>query len=231
MKSANILVGVGLLLGASGLVWHAAGPHGAAGREALPPETASSLEDLRAEVARLRSETRRSGLLATAAAEAAATAHPERPVPVPSGAGTLPEAALAQVPPPAVSAQVLEDLTAQRFREEVRDPAWQASADGTARKQWGEDVAAGGEARDVECKATMCRANLVFASEAAYGEAMKRLSTSLPAWQGGGLWSAPRPQSDGKIVVERYLFRDGTDPLAEIYAEERAGGGGDSPVN
>jgi hypothetical protein len=181
-----------------------------------------SLGEMREEIARLRGQVRNSEALAGAAMTAAAdrgrlSEKGERPGPQGANLDKPKSVTLPQTE--------VDRRTDERFFREGTDSAWSVPAEVIARKQVALTLPEGAEIRSIECRSTMCRSTLAFPSRASHDEATTMLLRTVGKadWVRGGLaWSELRETLDGRFEQTEYLFRDGQNPVRDIYDEEMA---------
>jgi hypothetical protein len=212
------IVGVPLfIVGATaGSWWFRRPPEAPAPSEAA----AAVIADLRDEVARLRGElTRTKARAAVSVVVAAATRASVNERHEPPSAPVISQTPAAETP--AISEKELLQRTEELFRSEGQDPVWSAQALIMARQQLSPAIGDRGRMQ-VECRSSICRAEIVYPDHATYDLVTDQTSAPLYYWRGGRTSLLPSSTPDGKIVVVHYLFREGEDPQRDIYAEEEA---------
>jgi hypothetical protein len=122
--------------------------------------------------------------------------------------------------PPAISEEEAYHRLGQLFQNETIDEKWAAGAEPNARQQVLTTLGAASTIRALECRRTTCRAAITFPNKDAYQHAMASvmLATSL-AWTGTINYVPPQFEPDGSVELDEYLFRDGTNPMGDIYAD------------
>lgn len=187
-------------------------------------EQTASVKELREEVTHLKADLQKMGRLSGTAMSAAANAQ--------AGVAKL-ENDDKRAPAsrkdvagdnvPQLPAGVLLGSTEQRFQQEARDSKWSAEAEAVARRHLSHALSGGSDVRELACHSTMCKALVVYESKALYlqsqNEMMVHPSTD---WKGQLAFSDVRERPDGRVELDTYLFREGTNPLAEIAEEENA---------
>jgi hypothetical protein len=123
------------------------------------------IDDLRGEVARLREELAttkaRTAVLAVAgvAAQASVNEHPEAP-PAPVASQTPVAETVV------ISAEDLLQRTEELFRSEGKDPLWSGPAEIIARRQLSPSVVGDVGQIQLECRASICRAEITYPNSA-----------------------------------------------------------------
>jgi hypothetical protein len=184
----------------------------------------AEIDELRAKIDGLENAlTKAKVTAATAAIFSASAGRPVdicRPPENATGSTTSPKQRVRAAPE--ISEGQLLQKTEEYFRGEARDPLWSRNAEATAGKELLFETRGSGEVQNLECHSTICRAEVVYVDRAAYDESLGGPTVQSTIWMSGGTWSLPRERPDGRIEVDRYLFREGEDPQRDIYAAEEA---------
>jgi hypothetical protein len=134
----------------------------------------------------------------------------------------------------ALSQAEIDRRTDEKFFHEGKDLAWSPQAEILARKQVYLSLPSGAELRALECRSTMCRGTLWFPSRASYESPTKILQRNIRTaeWLNAGMaWSEVRELPGGNLEQTQYLFREGDDPVGDIYRDEAARLAGSLPPN
>jgi hypothetical protein len=178
-----------------------------------PDDDARAVAELRREIDEIRRAVHRSEAVSGAAARIA----------------LAPETRAGQQQAPVRRPLTLPDeevhrRTERKFNEEAKDRGWAAAVERQVGEEAARTLPAGADVRDVDCRSKMCRSRIVYPDRAGYEASTQALTTDPAAnrWPGGRAWSPLRERPDGKFEQEAYFFREGQDPISEIYEEEEA---------
>lgn len=134
---------------------------------------------------------------------------------------TAPQAAVAAAPAPqrSVPAEAPPPLSPEEraahvelaFQRQAEDPAWSGSTRQQVARALSARLPAQSSVRGLDCRATLCRLELVYGSEEAHQEFVQRalLAGGDPLWTGGLFLPPPEALADGKKLAVLYLGRDG----------------------
>lgn len=173
------------------------------------------IAEMQEEMAALRRAVDRSERLAGAAASAAVAAR----APV-TPSDPRPAEPAKSPPPPAISEEEAYHRLGELFQSEAIDEKWAAGAETNARQQVLATLGPASTIKALECRRTTCRAAITYPNKSAYQHAMASVmqATSL-VWTGTINYVPPKFGSDGSVELDEYLFRDGTNPMGDIFAE------------
>ncbi len=190
----------------------------------ISTEQTASVEELREEMAHLKGDLRKMGRLSGTAMTAAVNAqasvakleNDDKRPPAPGN-----DVVGGNVPP--VPQEVLLGGTEQRFQQETRDPKWSTESETVARRHLSHALTEGSAVSQLACRSSICKALVVYESKAVYLQAQNEMMNH-PAtdWKGQLAFSDARERPDGRVEMDTYLFREGTNPLGEIAEEEHA---------
>jgi hypothetical protein len=190
--------------------------------------TDTDIADLREEIRQLREESRKTVSLVGATAgraraatppEAAAAPAQEEPqldadgVPTTEGPG-------AKRPAKPITWDGFWSTVRQKFSAQSRDVAWGHDAAVVASRDLMRELPKGSTVGAIECRSTVCRAELTHPSLDAFHQHTTQMTVSQGReWKGQRMSTVTKVRDDGSVEVETYFVRQADDPNKDAIAE------------
>jgi hypothetical protein len=113
------------------------------------------------------------------------------------------------------------------FTSEAIDRSWAPDARGELRQHLAALLPASSSLRDVDCRSSICRVEMVHANAKESGAFVQKafMGGKDSAWNGPGMVMPVQVNSDGTVAVAVYLGRD-DDSLSRVFRPQNAEGAG-----
>jgi hypothetical protein len=118
-------------------------------------------------------------------------------------------------PARAPTSDQMRELLDVRFSAEADDGAWNAEAETLARSELARHLPEPSRLHSLECKSSLCRAEIDQPDEGGHGEYLERLLEEPPAWA-GTLMASLVEYAPHRFSTVVFLGRPGTELLSDV---------------